>query len=186
MAKYCDSCGNRCSDNSSFCTRCGSPLAGGANITGQPKPEVQPKSKPEFIRSNGSAQQKKNRNYLIIIGALILVAVVFVVGKSLIHPSIKGTWILTEEDEGESYEITIDDSTFSMISKETTELGNEKTYSETYTVNEITDNKICFSRGDDMYSKEYLWYRIKGKKMYLYDDIETYNKDQPDVIYYRK
>ena len=58
--------------------------------------------------------------------------------------------------------------------------------SETYTVNEITDNKICFSGGEDMYSNEYLWYRIKGKKMYLYDDIETYNKDQPDEICYRK
>lgn len=177
MAKYCNSCGNRCSDNASFCTRCGSPLAGMPNITGQPKPEVHLKSKPEFIRSEGSVQQKTNRNYLIIIGALILVIAVFFIGKSLIHPSIKGTWDMT--DENGSYEIVIDDSTFSTTSSESPD-------SETYTVNEITADKICFSGGDEMYSNEYLWYRIKGKKLYLYEEFGEYNNDQPTYIFYRK
>ena len=184
MAKYCNSCGNRCSDNASFCTRCGSPLAGMPNITGQPKPEVHLKSKPKFIRSDGSVQQKTNRNYLIIIGALILVIAVFFIGKSLIHPSIKGTWDMT--DEIGTYEIIIDDSTFSLTSKETTESGYGSSNSDTYTINEIADDKICFSGGHDMYSNEYLWYRIKGKKLYLYDEIEEYNNDQPESIYYRK
>ena len=36
------------------------------------------------------------------------------------------------------------------------------------------DGNVCF------------WYRKKGKMLYLYDSIQKYNQNQPDIIFYRK
>lgn len=173
MAKYCTACGNRCLDNAVVCDRCGKTL-GAANVALNASSQWSNPSNVNQYRTDMSRSKRKkvSKNLVIAVGSLAVVLILLVIIGILINPSIKGRWRYVDE-EGTVTIMVIDANTCTFMD----ETGDQ---SLVYHI-EMTKDKLYLNEEED-----YIWYRKRGRKLYLYDDASGYESKQEDAIYERE
>lgn len=189
MAKYCMKCGNCCVDHAEYCPRCGTAFVAKSvsptPIQSMPHPKNSQSALLENVQRFWNRLQSDRQFLRKIVIATVTVVACLVLALALIQRmnSVDGTWV--SDDNGMQLVIS-GDSMEAYYRDEHGELHKSEIVGREISPDKTIDKKKHCMYFEDDDEKACVWYRKKGKILYLYDSIQKYNKNQPDIIFHRK